>query len=299
MLYKTDSYLYSRADTLKVDAARTASFHSFMANHPDQKNTKYCKINGITPTNPWGTTFYHPTTAGDPIWKAVGGKSPLTKLLNTQGVHIRDDVLKRVPTGTQDRPMLIIDELFGYSAFFADVKPDFTHHTFSVSNAAIFWHGSNGLDGKNPRSDDNRNFNSRGRIPDSMCIPGAEIKAAAAAHTDLGRVLQMFFVETKSTEGHISPMVGEENKKVGWGAEGERLRLKSSIDYASRGATGALLSLLWTLQRHGCYNGDNSGSSSRLKGEQASSSYLPYAGTNITPDCLNIAPWADWEVCAR
>lgn len=195
--------------------------------------------------------------------------------------------------------MLVIDEVFGYSTFFADVVPNFANRTFNVSNAACFWHGSNGLDADNPLSNDKRNFNSRGRIPDSMCIPGAEIKAAAAAKTDLGRVLQMFFVETKTTEGHIHPMVGQENKKVGWGAEGTRLRLKPTIDYAARGAKGEQLSVLWTLQRHGCYIGDNSGSSSRLKGEQASSSYQPYAGTNITPDCLSVAPWPDWEVCAR
>lgn len=299
MIYSSDAWLYARADALPVDVARTTSFRNFMATHPEQKATKYMKINGITATNPWGTTYHRATVAADPIWKAVGGTSPLTKLLNIQGVHIPDVVLKRVPTGTQDRPMLIVDEVFGYSAFFADVKPNFTNHTFSVSNAAIFWHGSNGLDADNPLSNDNRNFNSRGRIPDAMCISGAAVRAAAAANTDLGQKFQVFFVETKSTEGHVHPMVGEENKKLGWGAEGAHLRLKSSIDYVALGATGGLLALLRSLQRYGCYNGDNSGSSSRLKGEQGAPGYLPYAGTNITPDCLSIAPWPHWEVVAR
>lgn len=298
-MYTTDAYLYARADALTVDTARTTAFRNFMATHPEQKATKYVKINGITATNPWGTTYHHATTAGDPIWKAVGGTSPLTKLLNTQGVHIPDATLKRVPTGTQDRPMLIVDEVFGYSAFFADVKPNAANHTFTCSNAALYWHTSNGLDGRNPKSNDKRNYNSRGRIPDAMCIPGAEIKAAAAAGTDLGRKLQIFHVETRTTDGYTHPMVGCENGKNGFGAEGELLRLKPSIDYKALGASGAQLSLLWTMQRRGMYFGDNSGSSARLKGEQGAPGYLPYAGTNITPDCLAIAPWTHWEIVTR
>jgi hypothetical protein len=295
-LYDADSYLYSRADQFAVDSVRTAAFHKFMATHPDQKAIKYPKLNGIVATNMWGTT-YHESSASDPIWRATGASvRDRTLILGKQGLHIADSVFRRVPTGTQDRPTLIVDKSFGYTAFMADVVPNYTARTFAVSSCGVTWHGSNGLDYRNSKANDPRNVASRGRLHDALVISATAIKAAAAAGTGLGIVPQIFFVETLSSDGHKHPMVGEEGKKFGWGAEGERLAIRGDVDLVAKGFKGEALALARTCQDSGIYIGDNSGSSSQLKGEQASKTYLPYAGTNITPTCLSPLAWTDWVV---
>ncbi len=300
MRYTSDAYLYSRANQFTVNPTRTAEFHTFMANHPDQRSITYPKINGIVPENMWGTTYHRAgKRSSAPIWRATGAAvRDKTAILGTQGIHVLDAVFTRVPTGTQDRPMLVIDDAFGYTAFMADVVPDFATRTFQVSSCGITWHGSNGLDYRNPLSDDPRNFASRGRLHDALVISPAAIKRVAKNGTGLGQVLQLFFVETNEDDGCVHPMVGYETgpEKQGWGAEGERLAIRADVDLIARGLTGEAWALARTLQTHGCYIGDNSGSSSQLKGEQASKTYLPYAGTNITPDCLKPLNWTDWEV---
>jgi len=300
MLYTADAYLYSRADQFTVDEARTASFHQFMVTHPDQKNVPYPKLNGITPDNQWGTTYYRAKPVDvSPVWRATGSAvRDKTAILGTQGVHVPDTVFQRVPTGTQDRPMLVVDEVFGYTAFMADVVPDYATHTFAVSSCGVTWHGSNGLDYRNPLADDQRNVASRGRLHDALVISPAAIRRAARKGTGLGQVLQLFDVETNEADGHVHPMVGHESgpDKQGWGAEGERLAIRADVNLLAKGYTGEVLALALTLQDNGLYIGDNSGSSSQIKGEQGSALYAPYEGTNITPDCLKGLQWNEWVV---
>jgi hypothetical protein len=222
-----------------------------------------------------------------------------TRILATQGFHMPDAVAGRVPTGTQDRPFLVVDEVFGYSLFCADVVPDPQTRTITVSSSAVFHHSSNGLDGRNPRSDDRRNFASRGRIPDAMAIRPDLLEAAIANGTGLGHVLHAFFVETHTRAGFCHPMVGNEGEKRGWGAEGDRIAIKPSIDLRARGLRGAALAIARTLQTHGAYLGDNSGSATTLKGVQTTATYNPYAGTNMAPDCLDALTWDDFRVLRR
>ena len=279
-----------------VDAARTTSFRSFMKTHPDQKQIPYPRFTGLD-GNQWGTTT-HVSTASDPVWRLKNPRRE-TQVLATQGFHMADAVAQRVPTGTQDRPFLIVDPVFGYSLFCADVVPDRATRTITVSASAVFHHSSNGLDKRNPRSNDARNFASRGRIPDAMAIRPDLLKAGIANGTGLGHVLHAFFVETLTSAGHVHPMVGSEGDKVGWGAEGDRIAIRSTLDLKARGLTDAALVIARTLQTHGAYLGDNSGSSTMLKGVQTTPTYNPYAGTNMKADCLKALTWDDFVVLKR
>ncbi len=294
--YGATSYYRTPVTGMAIDVARTTSFRSFMKTHPDQKQYSYPRITGMD-GNQWGTTT-HVSTASDPVWKLKNPRKE-TSILATQGFHMADEVAQRVPTGTQDRPFLIVDAVFGYSLFCADVVPDPKTRTITVSASAVFHHSSNGLDKRNPRSNDARNFASRGRIPDAMAIRPDLLKAGIANGTGLGHVLHAFFVETLTSAGFCHPMVGSEGDKVGWGAEGERIAIRPNVDLQARGLTDAALVIARTLQTHGAYLGDNSGSSTMLKGVQTTSTYNPYAGTNMRVDCLKLLTWDDFEVIKR
>jgi hypothetical protein len=207
-----------------------------------------------------------------------------------------DAVADTFPTGTQDRPGVMVDPVFGYTVQFADAVPNKATRTITVSNAGIMWHGSNGLDGRNPSSDDERNFTSRGRIPDAMVIRRDQLDRAIANGTGLGHVLHLYFVETNTADGVVHPMTGAESGKAGWGAEGERIRIRPDLDLEARGLSGAALAIARTLQENGAYIGDNSGSSTQLKASQPHN----YTGTNLTTDALRgKITWADFEVVPR
>lgn len=294
--YSPTSYFRTSVRGIAIDEARTASFHTFMKTHPDQRAYSYPRITGLD-GNQWGTTT-HVASASDPVWKLKNPRTE-TQVLAGQGFHMADEVAARVPTGTQDRPFLIVDPVFGYSLFCADVVPDLRTRTITVSASAVFFHASNGLDGRNSRSNDRRNFNSRGRIPDAMAIRPDLLKAGIANRTGLGHVLQAFFVETLTTAGQAHPMVGYESGKYGWGAEGDRIAIRPTVNLRERGLTDAALTIARTLRTHGAYLGDNSGSSTMLKGVQTAPGYNPYAGTNLAVDCLKGLTWDDFVVLKR
>lgn len=296
--YGPASYFRSRVDgsVVPVDESRTTTFRSFMRSHPDQggKGITWPKIN----VDPNWAMSYHIGRSSDPVWRLKGGNTgdPRLKILTTQGFHMADAVADTFPTGNQDRPGVMIDPVFGYTAQFADAVPNKETRTITVSNAGIMWHGSNGLDYRNPQSDDARNFTSRGRIIDAMVIRRDLLDRAVANGTGLGHVLHLFFVETNTSEGFTSPMVGTESSKYGWGAEGDRIRLDPRIDLAARGLSGACLAVARTLQENGAYLGDNSGSSTQIKASQAGA----YAGTNLSTDCMKgKVSFDDFQVVKR
>jgi hypothetical protein len=280
--YSATSFFKSRIDTAPVDAGRTASFRSFMRTHPDQggKGITWPKIN----MNPEWAMSYHVGRDDDPVWRLRGGNTdnPRLRILTTQGFHMADAVADTFPTGDQDRPGVMIDSEFGYTVQFADAVPDKSTRTITVSNAGIMWHSSNGLDYRNPQSDDDRNLTSRGRILDAMVLRRDALDRAVAHGTGLGHVLHLFFVETDEAARFVHPMVGDESGKSGWGAEGERVRIAPGVDLTARGLTGACLAVARTLQENGAYLGDNSGSSTQIKASQAGA----YLGTNLSTDCM-------------
>jgi hypothetical protein len=292
--YGADSFFQSSVEGAPVNAARTKQFHEFMATHPEQKDIPYPKIN----VNENWAMSYHVGRASDPIWTLAGGNTSHEKLAvtRTQGFHMADSVAKTFPDGDQDRPGVMIDSVFGYTVQFADAVPNLATRTITVSNAAVFYHDSNGLDYRNPASDDQRNFSSRGRIIDAMVIRRDLLDKAIATDTGLGHVLHLFFVETNTADGVVHPMVGAEGDKAGFGAEGERIRIKPSVDLEARGLTGAALAVARTLQENGAYIGDNSGSGSQLKASQPHN----YVGTNLTTDALEgQITWNDFEVIEK
>jgi hypothetical protein len=295
MPYTADSFYKSTTAGAPVDAARTTAFKSFMRTFPDQggKGITWPKVN-VNPA--WATNFWLGKSS-DPVWRLRGGNTGAARIhvLATQGFHMADAVADLFPYGTQDRPGVIVDPVFGYTAQFADAVPDKATRTIAVSNAGVMWHTSNGLDYRNPRSTDSRNQTSRGRIVDAMAIRPDVLTAAVANGTGLGHVLHCFFVETKSSDGFCNPMVGAESGQSGFGAEGERIAIRPGLDLTTRGLTGGALAVARTLQANGAYLGDNSGSATQLKGVVGG-----YPGTNVTTDCLKgKVAWDDFFVVER
>ena len=92
-------------------------------------------------------------------------------------------------------------------------------------------------------------------------------------------------------------MVGEESDKSGFGAEGERLAIDPSIDLTRRGLSPQGLVIARTLQRYGCYIGDNSGSSSALKAQQENAA-RPLWRRTLRADSLRRITWDDFVVLA-
>lgn len=294
--YTANSFFKSRVDGagVPIDDSLTRQLHHFMATNPDQggKGITWPKINM---SDKWAMSYWVGRKS-DPIWRLTGGNTadnPRLKILRTQGFHMADSVAKSFPTGNQDRPGVVVDPVFGYTAQFADAEPDLATHTIHVSNAGILWHSSNGLDYRNPQSNDDRNFTSRGRILDAMVIRRDVLDQAVADNTGLGHVLNLYFVETDSSAGFVHPMVGAEHHKSGFGAEGVRLRIAPSVNLEKRGLTGACLAVARTLKENGAYVGDNSGSATQIKASQADR----YSGTNLAANCLKgKVSWDDFQV---
>ncbi len=294
LAYGADSYFKSRVGSAAIAHTRTAAFRSFMKRHPDQLGYAYPRING-TGGNAWGTA-YAMGRATHPVWKLTGEVPTTCTLLQTQGFHA-PEWLGSMLTGTSDSEFCVIDQGFGYTVFGAKaalVAPQ----TISVSGpgaAAITYHSSNGLDRRNPLSDDNRNFTSRGRISDAMVIRKDLVDHGIANNTDLGHVLHMFLVETRSSDGFRHPMVGTEQGKYGFGAEGERIAISQTVDVTKRGLSPEARVVARTLQNYGCYFGDNSGSQSALKAEQENS-VRPIWREGLGRDCLKGLSWDDFVV---
>lgn len=290
--YTADAFFKSKVAGLPVDEARTAAFKLFMKTYADQRAITWPKVN-VNPS--WASTYYLGKSA-DPVWRLTGGNTGQTKLkiTQTQGFHMSDATAALFPTGAQDRPGVMVDPVFGYTVQFADAKPNRATRTIAVSNAGIMWHTSNGLDYRNPKSNDSRNMTSRGRIVDAQVIRDDVLEAAIAADTGLGHVLHLFFVETNTADGHCHPMTKQESNKSGFGAEGERIAIRPDVDLAARGLTGGALAIARTLQDNGGYIGDNSGSGTQIKGMSGG-----YPGTNVTTDCLKgKVSWDDF-VCVQ
>jgi hypothetical protein len=133
-----------------VDAASTSAFRSFMATNADQKAITWPKVN----LNPGWSGHNWISSQGDPVWKLSGGPTEQRlDVLRNQGVHMADAVWTTVPTGTQDRLLVVRDGLLGYTMQCADVAVSSqTARTFTASSCGVFWHSSNGLDYRNPLS---------------------------------------------------------------------------------------------------------------------------------------------------
>jgi hypothetical protein len=289
--YTSDSYFRTPVAGLSVDPARTAAFRTFMGTFPDQRSVTYPRINGLG-GNRWGTAFAM-GTAADPIWKLCGSVTSLCSTLAATGFHA-PDWLGTVLTSTSDSPFCVVDCGSGFTVFGTKARL-VGPRTISVGSAGITYHSSNGLQRTNPFSNDKRNMTSRGRISDAMVIRSDLVSYGVANNTDLGHVLHLFLAETRSSDGYRSPMVGCEGGKYGFGAEGERLAIDPSVDLTTRGLSPEGLVIARTLQRYGCYIGDNAGGASALKAEQETSSHPVWNG-RLRQDSLAGVHWQDFVV---
>jgi hypothetical protein len=128
-----------------------------------------------------------------------------------------------------------------------------------------------------------------------MAIRLDVLEQAIRNGTGLGHVLEVFWVETNSAAGFAHPMVGAESGKSGAGAEGQRMRIKPGIDLAARPGCNPStnpvgLAIARTLQQHGAYLGDNSGSGSGIKTEQNAN--FPGLDADSLSGCMT---WDDVE----
>jgi hypothetical protein len=281
-----------------VDPALTASFKTFMAlARPDetQHQVPYPRLN----LNALWSGVNHVAVAGDPVYKLTSntGGTSSTKLdiLRTQGFHITAADLALMPTGDQDRLLVVYDPLFGYVAQFADAAVG-PNNTITASNASVMYYDSNCLDYRNPLSDDARNFTSRGRITPAMQVPAEWLQAAIAEGRGLGYTMHWFFVENDSTFSppFVSPMVSDESGGDGWGPEGVRWRIDPAINLATRGLTPGCLAIARTMQDNGAYLGDNSGSVTQIKLGHPST--YP-ASMGLSTNCFSgKLSWNDFQV---
>lgn len=292
--YGRRSYFKSEVAGRRIDRARTRAFREFMRTYPDQRGHRYPVINGIG-DNSWGTPFAVGTSR-DPIWRLTGDHHPKARRLLERGFRA-PAWLGEVLTGTSDSPLCVVDRASGFTMFCTNaeiVGP----RLIRARSGSITYHSSNGLDHRNPRSNDRRNFTSRGRISDAMVIRRDLVRYGIRNRTDLGHVLHLFLAETRTGDGHRHPMVGAEGDNFGFGAQGERLAIAPGVNLSRRGLSPAGLVIARTLKNHGCYIGDNSGSSSALKAEQESPGRRLWDGL-LTRDALRGITWDDFVVLRR
>jgi hypothetical protein len=291
--YGPRSYFRTPVRGARIDRARTRSFRRFMARHPEQRDHAYPRINGVD-GNDWGTA-YAMGHARHPVWRLTGDHHELARRLEVRGFHA-PRWLGRMLTGTDDSPLCVVDRASGFTMFCANAKV-VGPRLIEATAGAITYHRSNGLDHRNPRSNDRRNFTSRGRISDAMVIRRDLVRYGVAHGTDLGHVLHMFLVETRTRDGFRSPMVGAESENYGFGAQGERIAVAPWVDLTRRDLSPEALVIARTLQNYGCYIGDNSGSGSALKAEQENSARPVWKG-RLNRDSLAGLTWDDFVVLA-
>lgn len=128
-----------------------------------------------------------------------------------------------------------------------------------------------------------------------MVIRNDLLRYAIENNTDLGHVLHMFWNVPDSGAGVAHPMVGYEKPRTGYGAEGERMRVKPSIELDARPGCGDVAkAIAKTLQNYGSYIGDTSGGNSGVKAEQGST--FPGLTQDVLSGCIT---WDDLEFLPR
>ncbi len=292
--YSSNSFFRSRVAGAPVDQTATTAFRRFMHSHPDQRAWPHPRINGLD-GNEWGTAWALGLWR-HPVWRLTGNVPSEVAVLRTEGFRAPEwfgDLL----TGTSDSPFVVLDRPNRRSLWANDAKL-VGERTISVGAAGAFSHDSNGLDKRNPRSTSSFNFRSRGAIPDAMAIRRGLVRRGVSTGASLGHVLHLFLCETNSAAGFCHPMVGAEGDKNGWGAEGQRIAIAPSVDLTRRGLSPGGLVIARTLQQYGCYIGDNSGSSSALKAQQATRQRDPWQGL-LRRDSLAGITWDDFVVLPK
>lgn len=290
LAYSADSFFRT---PLPDDAPLDAESARGIAMVTLQDPSPFPKIRGVDGSE-WGMP-YAMATCADPVWRLDGTVQADVDFLRTEGFHAPAAFADEL-TGTSDSPFVVIDRCGtptmpnGLTVWAWKASPG-SERTITVGAAGAFQHDSNGLDRRNPRSDSQLNFRGRGAIPDAMVIRDDVLAWAVAHNGDLGHVLHMFWWETDSAAGAVHPMVGAEQGKSGFGAEGMRIRIRPDVDLAARDCAPSGLAVARTLQRYGAYLGDNAGAAGGIKAEQGS--------TSIGADDLSCLNWDDFVFVER
>lgn len=165
----------------------------------------------------------------------------------------------RIPPGAEpgpstDHEMIVYDLDRGYVAGLWLAEYDPGRDTWSAGGGDIYYLASNGLSGKLPQSDDQRNQGHRGVPPPTFTIRWDEIEAGQIAH-----VLKAAIPDPG--EGFVFPMTGSDGDSNDPDAppEGARFRLKPSIDLDSMDLTPAQYAIAKAAQDYGFIVGDVSG----------------------------------------
>jgi hypothetical protein len=295
--YGPHSFLKSTLTHAPINLQLTREFHRFMATFPGQRGTDYPTIHGVE-GNPWGMPFAM-SGCSDPVWRigSASGSAPRRwKQLRSTGFHAPADLAAHL-TGTNDSPFVVIDRCDHITVWGSNARV-VGRHLLAVKSFGAFQHASNGLDRRNPRSDSRRNFRSRGVIPDSMLIRKDQMRYAVDHHTDLGQVLELFFVETSGAGQpcFTNPMVACEHRHTGWGREGLRIAVAPRVDLTKRRCSPQALVIARTLKHYGGYLGDNSGGATGLKAQQSTPGHPVWHGTLTRDELKGCISWQDFVV---
>jgi hypothetical protein len=258
----------------------------------------YPHVKGISDS--WGIPFAVSTCA-DPVWKFVGNVQEADAFLTTEGFHAPADFADRL-TGTSDSPLTVIDTCgvpsmpHGLAVRGHEAAKRSAPLTIRVTDGSAYDITSNGLDGRNPESTNPLNRGPRGNIIGDTLIRNAAVQEglSGANGGTLGYRPEMYWWETKTADGYVFPLVGQEHGRSGWGPEGIIIRVKPSW-VAPSGCTGPGLVLARTLQVYGAVIGDNAGQGgSGLKAEQGNA--LPGMSETMLGACIT---WNDMEFVQR
>jgi hypothetical protein len=177
-----------------------------------------------------------------------------------------------------------LDQVVGLNR--ASYRP--TRDRWLVGSTDRYMISSNGLSAGVPGHDDPRNFGHRGVPASARAVRVDEMRAGIIDHR-----LECFWWAT--APAHYWPLSGHETGKGGVVPEGMVIRVKPSVDLASKGLSAPARVIARALQDYGCLIGDNSGSGNRLKLERDEAAWRELG---LTYDALAALPWTDWEFVA-
>lgn len=204
----------------------------------------------------------------------------------------------RIPEGASpasgtDSQLVIID--WGRNKTHQLHRASFSNGRWRADGASVYRLDSNGLDhaGRHETApgwtrrtramcDAKRNEGHRGIPPPVMAVRFDEISAGAILHK-----LEMFI--WASHPSHYFPMVGHEERN-GIVPEGALLRIKPSVNLASKNLRPAALIIAKAIKGYGLVVGDNSGAGNRLKLERSSR----WHGV-LGEEDLKSLDWTDYE----
>ena len=163
---------------------------------------------------------------------------------------------------------------------------------WSACGGAVYYLGSNGLDGKLKRSDHDANGGHRGLPPPTFAVRYDEVQSGTIDH-----VLKIAVPRTKCR--HVFPMTGDEcgTFKKFAPPEGTRIRIKPTVDLSTLDLSSEAMTIARALQTYGAIIGDQSGGPVSLKLENVVAEGRGYLWDGLlVADSLASIPLDSFEV---